>query len=126
MPCSLVDSIPYNNNTIGSAVIGFILQTINESCLASANLKAYACQIGHIANPPNTDQITYKNFMIADSLRGVTLRFGCPDGDNKTAYFSNSYISAISRPNCPECYGLNATNCTDGFAVRMLTVTVNG
>lgn len=64
--------------------------------------------------------------MIADSVRGITLRYGSADGDDMSAFFTNSYISAISRPECTECYGLNATNCTDGAGVRMLTVTVNG
>lgn len=64
--------------------------------------------------------------MIADSVRGITLRYGSADGDDMPAFFTNSYISAISRSECTECYGLNATNCTDGAGVRMLTVTVNG
>lgn len=39
--------------------------------------------------------------MIADSNRGVTLRFGRPEpNDDNTLYFNNSYVSAISRPTC--------------------------
>lgn len=67
----------------------------------------------------------FKNFMIADCGRGVTLRFGL-EGDDRTAFFSNSYVSAISRPSCSECYGSGATDCSNNFAVRMLAVTVNG
>lgn len=63
--------------------------------------------------------------MIADSGRGATLRFG-KEGDDRTAYFSNSYISAISRPSCSECYGPGAIDCANNFGVRMLAVTVNG
>lgn len=63
--------------------------------------------------------------MIADSGRGATLRFG-KEGDDRPAYFSNSYISAISRPTCTECYGANAIDCTNNFGVRMLAVTING
>ena len=63
--------------------------------------------------------------MIADSNRGATLRFGRESDDN-TAYFSNSYISAISRPGCTECYGSGAIFCSGGRGVRMLAVTING
>lgn len=39
--------------------------------------------------------------MIADSNRGLTLRFGIPrNDDDNTAFLKNSYIAAISRPSC--------------------------
>lgn len=37
--------------------------------------------------------------MVADFNRGVTLRFG-RESDENTAFFRNSYVSAISRPTC--------------------------
>lgn len=67
----------------------------------------------------------FDKFMVVDSGRGVTLRFG-KEGDDRTAFLSNSYISAISRPSCTECYGTAAIDCAGNQALRMLTVTVNG
>jgi hypothetical protein len=58
-------------------------------------------------------------------MRAVTLRFGLED-DDKTAYFKDSYITAVSRPGCSYCYGSNATYCENIFAIRMLTTTING
>lgn len=63
--------------------------------------------------------------MIADSMRAATLRFG-KEGDDRSAFFRNSFITAISRPSCTDCYGTGATDCTGNHAVRMLAVTVNG
>jgi hypothetical protein len=63
--------------------------------------------------------------MMADSNRGLTLRFG-KEYDDSTAYLRNSYVSAISRPGCSECYGSGAIPCSGARGVRMLAVTVNG
>ena len=48
------------------------------------------------------------------------------EGDDRTAYFRNSIIKAISRPTCSDCYGSNAIDCTGNQGVRILAVTVNG
>lgn len=57
--------------------------------------------MGHMGHSPGTKTKILQNFMIADSNRGVTLRFGKPkDDDDNTLYFNNSYVSAISRPTC--------------------------
>lgn len=54
-----------------------------------------------MGHSPDTKTKILQNFMIADSNRGVTLRFGKPkDDDDNTLYFNNSYVSAISRPTC--------------------------
>ena len=55
----------------------------------------------------------------------MTLRFG-KEGDDRSAFFKDSYITAISRPDCPDCYGSGKIDCTDNQAVRMLAVTING
>lgn len=126
VPCSMVDNPPYSDNTAGSAMIGFAFNRIpGEACLAGSGAKVYACEVGHIAGSPATAQIIFQKFMSADSNRGVTLRFG-RDADDNTAYFRNSYVSAISRPNCVECYGANGISCNGGRGVRMLAVTING
>lgn len=78
-----------------------------------------------MAHPPSTTEVQYSNFMIADCQRAVTLRFG-HDGDDQTAYLSNSWISAISRPSCAYCYGNKAIICSNNQGVRLLVVTVNG
>lgn len=62
---------------------------------------------------------------MADVGRGVGLRFG-NEGDDRTAFFQNSFISAISRPNCIECYGDSAIDCTNNYAIKMLAITING
>ena len=62
-----------------------------------------------------------------DNQRGATLKFGGSEGgSNHTGIFTNSYISAVSRPDCAECYGDNAISCTNSIGLRMLTVTNNG
>ena len=71
------------------------------------------------------DELILTNMIIADCGRAVTLRFG-GEGDDKTAYLRNSFISAISRPTCSQCYGSSAIGCSGNHAVRMLAVTVNG
>lgn len=76
IPCDIIDSSPYSDNTVGSAVVGFIFSKIDSPCLAATNIKAYACSIGQICSPPGTEKIMFSRFMIADSQRAVTLRFG--------------------------------------------------
>lgn len=69
----------------------------------------------------------YSNFMLADNKRGVTLKFGSTEGEkNNTAVLKSSYITALSRPDCAECYGDSAISCSDNIALRMLTVSANG
>ena len=126
IPCSAVSNPPYSNNTVGTAGIGFIFSKISGySCLAVTEVRAYACEIGQICSVMGPTELEVVNSIVADSGRGLTLRFG-GKGDDKTGYLRNSFITAISRPNCPECYGNDAIHCTGRHAVRMLTVTVNG
>lgn len=56
LPCSMLDSVPYKNNTVGSAQIGWIFSWVEgiSSCIAASGIKAYACEIGQIASSPNT------------------------------------------------------------------------
>lgn len=44
--------------------------------MAVSGIKAYACEIAQIASSPSTSQIIFEKFIIADSNRAVTLRFG--------------------------------------------------
>jgi len=76
-----------------------------------------------MANPPGSNEIQYKDFIVADCGRAVTLRFALK-GSNNTATFSDSFITAISRPTCTECYP--ATVCSDNHAIRLLTITKGG
>lgn len=49
--------------------------------------------------------LIFSNFILADNQRGATLKHGASEGNtNHTAIFQNSYISALSRPSCTECY----------------------
>ena len=96
--------------------------------MAAAGIKAYACRIGQITSSSGTKELEFKNFMMADCGRAVTLRFGLGGSKefNMTGYFKDSFITAISRPSCSECYGSGAIDCSGNQAVRMLAVTVNG
>ena len=96
--------------------------------MAASGIKAYACGIGQITSSPGTKELEFKNFMMADCGQAVTLRFGLGGRKNHdmTGYFKDSFITAISRPSCTDCYGSDAIDCTNNQAVRMLAVTVNG
>ena len=64
---------------------------------------------------------------MADNGRGVTLKNGASEGTSShSAYLYNSYITAVSRPNCAECYGPGATDCSSNLGMRMYTVSNNG
>jgi len=76
IPCDSLSTPPYENNTVGSADIGFIFQKIPGSCQSANGVKAYACQIGQISGAAPTDLMIFQNFMIADSGRGISLKFG--------------------------------------------------
>lgn len=45
---------------------------------------------------------------------------------NHTAFFTNSYVSAISRPNCAYCYGNGAIECSSNVGVRAFSASANG
>ena len=52
---------------------------------------------------------------------------GAAEGrNNHTAYLSYSYVTPVSRPNCPYCYGNNAINCVNNIGFRMYTASNNG
>ncbi len=74
-----------------------------------------------------TKKLILQNFVSIDNERGATMKFGHAEGgSNHTGIFTNSYISAISRPWCNYCYGSTAINCEKNIGMRMLTVTGNG
>jgi hypothetical protein len=128
LPCSLIGNNPFINNVVGSAEgNGYLLnRVVNDSCVGFSGVRAYACSVGQIANPPGTAQLQYSNYILADhGVRALSLRFGLAGAD-RTAILSNSYITKISRPNCTECYGSDKISCSNGEAVRLLTVTING
>lgn len=76
IPCEFLDTPAYSDNTASSAKAGFIFTKVAGNCMGINGIKAYACQIGQIASSPGTESIIYQNFIIADSGRAVTLRFG--------------------------------------------------
>ena len=115
------------NNTASSCNIGFIFNTNGQQCQAFSYAKAFACKIGQICGPPGISSIQFDHFLMADNGRSVTLKHGAAEGGyDHTAYLYNSYISAVSRPNCAECYGSSATDCTDNHGMRMFTASANG
>lgn len=65
--------------------------------------------------------------MMADNGRGITLKLGASEGGyDHSAYLNNSYVTAVSRPNCQECYGSAATDCSNNHGMRMFTASNNG
>lgn len=128
LPCSRMYKNPFVNNTVGSAVIGFIFTKVSSSCQVAEGVRAYSTYIGQIASSGGTSVLRLRNFIIADSGRAATLRFGIPGRHQRdlTAYFDDSFITAISRPSCTECYGGGANDCSGNYAVKLLAVTVNG
>lgn len=71
--------------------------------------------------------MVYKNFLMLDNQRGVTLKFGNGEGtSNHTGILTNSYISAVSRPECADCYGSGKIDCSNTIGMRLLTVSANG
>jgi hypothetical protein len=125
--CDELEINPFANNTIGSAFIGFIFNKISQDCQAFSYAKAYACSIGQIMGPPSSKQIILSHFVMADNGRGATLKMGASEGgNNHSAYFSNSYITAVSRPSCSYCYGSQGINCINNIGVRMFTASANG
>ena len=125
--CTELDNNVMANNTVGSASIGFIFNVVPGMCVGFSYAKAYACDIGQIAGPPGREAIKLTHFIMADNGRSVTLKIGASEGHtNHTAYLENSYITALSRPDCPECYGAEATDCTRNIGVRMFSASANG
>ncbi len=113
MACGQILTHNFGNNTAGSCGVGFYLTGIQQECQAFSFIKAYACGIGHIAAPILTTNLQYSNFILADNVRGGTLRFGgLKNSMNNTLILNDSHIFAVSRPDCAECYNLNATKCS--------------
>ncbi len=76
-------------------------------------------------NPVGVITLKFKNFIMADNGRSMTIRMG-GTSDEKTAYLYDSYITGIARPNCPKCYGETKNVCSGNHAIRMLTTGANG
>lgn len=124
--CSELANNPMANNTVGSAIAGFVFNKIPATCIGFSWIQVYASKIGQIATaPPSQTTQQFSHFMAADCGRGLTLRFG-NDGADNTGILDNSYVAAISRPTCVECYGPGAIDCSGNQGIRMLTVTING
>ena len=125
--CDMFETNPIANNTAGSTQIGFIINTNGQQCQAFSYAKSFATNIGNICGSPGISMIKFDHFIMADNRRGVTLKHGASEGGHDhSAYLYNSYITAISRPSCAECYGSSATKCTWGTGMRMFTASANG
>ena len=71
-----MDIYPYAGNTAGSCDIGWIFARGQGDCLASKGVYAYGCQIGTMLNPPSTVTTKFYNYILADSIRSMTIRIG--------------------------------------------------
>jgi len=74
--CNDIDIYPFAGNTAGSCEIGWIFARGVGSCLAAKGVYAYASIIGQIHNPVSTVTVKFKNFIMADNGRGLTIRIG--------------------------------------------------
>jgi hypothetical protein len=45
--------------------------------------------------------------------------------DFKTAFVTDSYVTAISRPSCTDCYGNGKIDCSGNHAMRMMAIGSN-
>ena len=123
VPCADIDSYPFADNIAGSCQVAFILNKASSTCIASKGLIAYASQIGQIINPA-VSELRFSNFIMADNQRALSLRVG-GGSKKKTLWLNDSYIAAISRPDCAECYGPSATVCTNNRGIRMMAIGSN-
>ena len=120
--CSEIDSHDLGGNVAGSCQVGFIFNSIGETCQGFSRIGAYGCTIGQISAPPSTKTLIFKKFILLDNKRGGTLKFGSVKNSlNNTAIFNDSYISALSRPSCSYCYP--STPCQNAIGFRLLSVS---
>lgn len=119
-----MENYPFQNNTVGSSEFGWIFARGTGNCLAAKGCYAYSTQVGNIHDPQDGWVSKFKNFIIADSARAMTIRLG-GDIPDKTGYVIDSYVTAISRPTCMKCYGTTANTCKGNYGMRMLTTGLN-
>lgn len=75
IPCG--STSPFIQNTVGTALVGYLLTGDGQGqCLSFSGIRAYACIVGQISSPPNTLELYFSNFVMADNGRSVSLRFG--------------------------------------------------
>lgn len=129
-PCEFLDqsAVGFFDNTAGTCIIGTTFNVVSGACIGGKGVKGYANSIGYLASPPGPMTLDYRNFMLADNGRAMGLRHGHGgfNGDNNTAFWRDSWVSAASRPKCNYCYGAGATDCQNNLALRMMVTTING
>ena len=128
--CDELETHNMKNNTAGSCDIGFILNKKghSSSCLGFSYARAFLCGIGQICGPPSIEHLKYSKFIMAENGRSVTLKIGASEGGhNHVAQFNTSYIAAIARPTCSDCYsGSLGNRCSEGQGVRLFSASANG
>jgi len=116
----------YEKNIAGTAKIGFVFSDagVTSDCKAAGFLAAYACEIGVTANPTATS-VVWDNLQLADNGRALGLRFNAKteNSNNNSLFLTNSWISAVSRTTCPDCYEDGKIPCSNLNALRLLVVT---
>lgn len=124
-PCGYLGlGLGFIDNVAGSANIGFLLNGPGD-CVGGESLRAYGSLIGIVTNP-NANSFVWNDLILADCGRAIGLRFGGNDANlNNSMVWKNSYITAVSRPNCSYCYGTSTTLCQNTRAVRLLASSRN-
>ena len=124
--CDQKETNPFANNTVGSAFVGYILNTNGAGCQLFSYAKAFGCGVGQISGSPGISKLILDQFIILDSKKALSPRFGGAGNTDNTAIVQNSYISAVSRPSCAYCYLTGAFSCSNMRGTKLLTATANG
>ena len=132
--CDELEIHTFKNNVAGSSEIGFILNKNghSQSCLGFSYARGFLNGIGHIQGPPSIESTVMSKFLMAENGRSVTLKIGASEGGhNHTARFFDSYISAIARPSCSDCYTSDTSKkqgnrCSGSHGVRLFSASANG
>ena len=107
---------------VGSAEIGHLLHEGDGYCAVGNELVAYSCGVGATGIAINARKVYYKKLLIIDSAVGVALKLA-RKGRDLSAYVENSYISAIERSSCSDCYGSTSTRCSNNEGIKMFVAT---
>ena len=112
----------FEQNVAGSAQIGHLLHEGDGYCAVGNELIAYGCEVGAMGIANGARKLYYKKLLIIDSRVGVALKLA-RKGRDLNAFVQNSFISAIERPSCPDCFGENATKCRNNEGIKMFVAT---
>ncbi|CAK63336.1 unnamed protein product (macronuclear) [Paramecium tetraurelia] len=114
----------YNNHCSGSVLACFgVRQDPEGKCTYIQGLSAYHSGVG-IMYAVFAEELRLEKALAAENDVGIVLR-GAPQSiqDNQMK-FSNSFVSAFVRPECPKCYSATLNPyCSNVYGVKMGTLS---